>query len=148
MASEQRDAERAVDDYQEAIRLGTPGAPSEVVWASNGLAVARAVEQLGDARTAARDALSRSYDIRLWMGVLLALKTCAFHLLDTDPEGAATVMGYSSPRATLVTPTSIEIRERTVAAVADMPKGQEWMANGAQMDRHQIVAYAFSRLAD
>ncbi|MDH3299995.1 MAG: adenylate/guanylate cyclase domain-containing protein [Acidimicrobiia bacterium] len=142
------DLDGAIVAYQEGIRLGETHAPSEYVWSLNGLATCLAARDDDQAAPALRDAIARSYDVRLWFGLDLALGTCAAHLLTRSPQVAAVIIGHLSMRAPSAVGATTRARRQSMAAVEAMDNGEQWMAQGRAMNRHEIVAYALDALAD
>ncbi len=136
----------ALASFREVIRRGEVAAPAEVVWGHCGVSACRVLDQHRDAETAVREALTRGYDARLWLAVDVSLEACVRLLMDSLPEAAATILGHLEQRPTPAFGVNERIRRESLATVADFADGSEWMANGADMDRHEIVAYALSHL--
>jgi len=140
--------ESAMDDYREAIRLGAGGAGSSHLLGYCNLADVQAVTGHPEAAGTVRQAVARTFDARFWFGVDMALGACALHLVENDPEAAAMISGHVSQRPKSIAGLHSVVGDRTRAAVAEMANGETWMANGAQTDRHRIVAYALERLSE
>jgi len=99
-----------------------------------------------DASDAVRHALLTAYDKRNWLTLRGVLEAAALHLLEADPQAAATILGYLALEPAISAGAYQAIRAQTLAAVAEMAQGDEWMSNGADIGRHDIVKYALDRL--
>lgn len=140
--------ESAMEEFGEAIRLGSRGSKSTHLLGYCALASVQVATGAPGAAETVRQAVAKTFDARFWFGVDLALGVCALHLVNDDPEATATILGHVAQRPVMLAGMHGLVRDQTLAAVADMANGETWMAKGAQTDRHAIAAYALDRLGE
>ena len=101
----------------------------------------------GDSLEACHNAMAKLYETRYWYRIWQVFISSALALSSANIEAASTIVGFL---ATNTAPVAIEdqlgFRDRTVDIVRADPRGEEWMARGAAMDRHEIVQFALAAL--
>jgi hypothetical protein len=137
-----------MEDFREAIGLGALGAKSTHLLGYCNLANVQVLTGDPEAATTVRQAVAKTFNARFWFGVDLALGACALHLVNDDPQAAATIFGHVAQRPVTLAGMHGVVREQTLAAVTDTVDGETWMAEGAHTDRHTIAAYALDRLGE
>jgi hypothetical protein len=90
-----------------------------------------------------RDAIARAYDCRIWQVLWLVIETTAGSLAATGRLAqAAVVYGHLAAHHP---PSAIagvgRARQRRPDRVRQLPEFESLMAQGADMDRHELVAY-------
>ena len=117
-------------------------------WGRAGTAAAAVMRRSPDASHAVLDALTASYDGRYWLVLVHDLEIAALHLAQSGrAEEAATILGHLELEPPLLLPT-LQIRERTLAALDRAPAIDAWKARGAALSRPAVVAYAMDELSD
>ncbi len=117
-------------------------------WGRAGTAAAAVLRRAPDASHTVLDALGASYDGRYWLAVVHDLEIVALHLAQSGrAEAAAKVLGHLELDPPLLLPT-LQIRERTLAALDPVPAVDAWKAQGATLSRPAVVAYAMDQLSD
>ncbi|GEM_PF-2416154 len=141
------DFEGAEAAYRESLLLAdVTRAKAAECWAQFGLAAVAVLGSWPDAAIHLREALTRGYESRNWASVTAVLETCTSHFRRTDaPQQAATILGQLELRPPAFAP-AVDMRRESVEALEATPNAAEYAANGAAMDRHQIVAYALTQL--
>jgi hypothetical protein len=95
---------------------------------------------------ALRDALNHLYSIRDWH-LWLIVEAIALHFIAADRlEPAAVLLGHLETRD-LRHGAFGGRREEALRQLADVPDADAWLANGATLDREQIMAFAIEELS-
>jgi predicted ATPase/class 3 adenylate cyclase len=101
------------------------------------------------AHAAFEDALTHLYANREWSNLWVAIEALAIHWTETGrTEPAATLLGFLEARKDLRSVAFLGRRQDAVAALRESPEAHPWMAQGAALDRDQLVDYALDQLAD
>jgi hypothetical protein len=143
------------------------GAQSAFTAASEGVALARTVQDLTaeglnvntrafaavalhrpDAAEICRDAITRLYDLRFWYLVYLQIDVAAGLFATTDRlHEAAILYGHlDAHHPPWGVPTAHRARQRGLDRIRELPDFESLMAQGADMDRDELVAYTLERL--
>jgi len=140
------DVEIAIREFSAAVAVAAVSSPYTLAFSQTNLAACTAYAGSTEAKTHTQESLMITHEARMWIGVRSALRCAARLLIDTHPEAAATIFGHYG--ADEAPPYSVWplIHAPVVAAVAEMPDGDVWQANGAKMDGHEIVAYTMTQL--
>ncbi len=133
--------------YRESLLLADAArAKATACWAHLGLASVAVLRSWPDAAVLLRGALIRNYDARYWAAVNIVLETCTLHLRNTaEVREAATLLGHLELHPPALGPVA-DVRRDSVEALETIPNATEYRAEGAAMDRHEIVAYALAQL--
>jgi hypothetical protein len=97
------------------------------------------------------EALAEFRETRNWLGIWALLNVLAEWMAFVhDAEGAATIYGHleANHHTPWDTPVVRQRRNAGLVAVGAEPAFEQWMAQGAEMDRDAIVAYSIARLTD
>jgi predicted ATPase len=121
----------AEEDLRTAVAMGeTVGNVPVASWSRYLLAESLFARRDSGASGALREALSRTYDARVWAVVNASLHLCSRYLNET---------GQHSSAALIREHLGIRFTKPSDSDAAEM-------ANGATMNRHEIVAYALAQL--
>jgi hypothetical protein len=103
-----------------------------------------------DAAEICRDALGRLYDVRLWRLVFLQIDVAAGLFASTDRiHEAAIIYGHlDAHHPPWGVPGGARARQRGLDRVRHLDEHELLMAEGADMDRDELVAYTLERLQD
>jgi predicted ATPase len=109
---------------------------------------------------ACREAIAHCYEARHWTLVWVTARTAIAQLLTSgNPEPATVIYGYLAAHQTLVAASGsdvvdqqlgLEVRLSSAEGIERFlasPDSDRWRAQGAAMDRHQVVRYALEHLA-
>jgi hypothetical protein len=101
-----------------------------------------------DAGEICRDAITRLYDLRFWTVLWLLIETVAGHLAAAGrlQEAAALYGHLEAHRAPWGLPSVRRARQRGLDRVRQLTEFDSLMAQGADMDRDELVAYTLERL--
>jgi predicted ATPase/class 3 adenylate cyclase len=121
----------AEEDFRSAVAIGdSVRNVAGTCWARYLLAEALIAHRDPGASGALRDALARSYDARFWTVANASLHLCARYLNETGQR-----------------PRAAPIREHLgLRVIRSGGSDADETANGATMNRHEIVAYALAQL--
>jgi hypothetical protein len=120
----------ADEDFRSAVAIGdSVRNVAGTCWARHLLAATLVSQQDPGASEALHEALSRSYDARFWTVVNASLRLCVRYL---DETGRA--------------PGAAPVRAHLNRIYRSAGTDAEEIANGATMNRHQIVAHALAQL--
>jgi hypothetical protein len=102
-----------------------------------------------DAIESCRQALIKCHEIRLWHRTWHVFESIALSLASAECiEAASVIVGHLEAHHP---PSGFEqhagFRGRTMDLVRDHSQATEWMAQGAAMERHQLIDYACAELA-
>ena len=100
------------------------------------------------AHVALREALTHVHENRDWMDVLHLLETVAVYWAKTGrTRDAAVLLGHLEAGG--IGSVSLAARNQKVfAGLHEDPDAQTWMADGAALDRHELVHHTLEQLAD
>jgi predicted ATPase len=103
-----------------------------------------------DAAVICRDALGRLHDVRFWRLVFLQIDVAAGLFASTDRvHEAAIIYGHlDAHHPPWGVPGAYRARQRGLDRIRQLPEFELLMAQGADMDRDELVAYTLERLAD
>jgi hypothetical protein len=112
------------------------------------LAQAAVAQHRPDATEICRDAIARIYDFRMWHVVWILIETVASLLAAAGSrQEAAVLYGHlEAHRPPLGMPAARRARERGLDRVHQLAGVGLLMAQGADMDRDELVAYTLERL--
>jgi hypothetical protein len=148
-AEDPRDPERAFTSSHTGVLLArTVGDLSTECANLSVLAMAAVALHRADAREICRDAVGQSYDFRLWHVLWLVVETVAgFFAAGGRVDEAAVLYGHlEAHRTPFGVPGVRRARQRGLDRVRLLADHGRLMAQGASMDRHELVAYALDRL--
>jgi predicted ATPase/class 3 adenylate cyclase len=114
------------------------------------LAMAAVALDRPDAGAICRDALSRTYDLRFWPFLWLELETVAGYFAEGRSFDAAAVLyGHlEAHHPPWGMPAARRARQRGLDRARQLADFESLMAQGADMDRDEVVAYALERLEE
>jgi hypothetical protein len=148
-ASDPRDPERAFAAAREGVVLArTARDPFAECNSLSVLAMAAVALRQPDAGEICRDALTRLYDLRYWQVLWLVTETLAGSLAAAGHlHEAAVLYGHlEAHRPPWGLPAVRRARQRGLDRVRQLPDFELLMAQGADMDREELVAYTLERL--
>ena len=149
-AEDPRDPERAFTAAHESVVLArTVGDLATERSSLSTLAMAAVALRRADAGEICRDAITQIYDFRMWRLVWLLIETVAgFFTAAGRLQEAAVLYGYlEAHRPPFGMPAVRRARQRGLDRVRQLADFDLSMAQGAAMDRHELVAYTLDRLA-
>jgi hypothetical protein len=113
------------------------------------LAMAAVALHRPDAGEICLDAIGRIYDLRLWQFVWLVIETVAGFFAAARLPEAAVLYGYlEAHRSPWGIPGVRRARQRGLDRVRQLADFESLMAQGADMDRDELVAYTLEQLED
>jgi hypothetical protein len=149
-AQEPRDAQSAFTAASEGVELArtVQDLMAEGLNVSTRAFAAAALHR-PDAAEICRDAITRLYDLRLWYVVYLQIDVAAVLFATTDRlHEAAIIYGHlDAHHPPWGVPTAYRARQRGLDRVRQLANYEPLMAQGADMDRDELVAYTLERLA-
>jgi hypothetical protein len=148
-AADPRDPERAFAAAREGVGLARTVRDRFAECNSlSVLAMAAVALRHPDAGEICRDAIGRLYDLRYWQVLWLVIETVAGFFAGTGHlQEAALLYGHlEAHRPPWGLPAVRRARQRGLDRVRQLPEFESRMAQGADMDRDELVAYALERL--
>jgi hypothetical protein len=148
-AADPRDPERAFAAAREGVALARTVRDRFAECNSfSMLAMAAVALRHPDAGQICRDAIGRLYDLRYWQVLWLVIETVAGFFAGTGHlQEAALLYGHlEAHRPPWGLPAVRRARQRGLDRVRQLPEFESRMAQGADMDRDELVAYALERL--
>jgi predicted ATPase/class 3 adenylate cyclase len=148
-AQDPRDAQSAFTVANDGIALARK---TQDLWAEALNLSARALAGIAlhrpDAAEICCDAITRLYDLRFWMIVFLQIDAAAGLFATTDRiHEAAIIYGHlDAHHPPWGVPGAYRARQRGLDRVRQLDEHELLMAQGADMDRDQLVAYTLERL--
>jgi predicted ATPase/class 3 adenylate cyclase len=150
-ADDPRDPKRAFAAAREGIELARS---VRDLWAESfnltALSFAAVALRRPDISEICRDALGRLYDRRFWQAVWLVIETVAgwFAAVDRLDEAALIYGHLDAHHPPWGLPAVQRARQRGLDRIRQLADFEVLMAQGADMDRDELVAYTLERLAD
>jgi predicted ATPase len=148
-AEDPRDPGRAFTAAHEGVELARTGGDSNSECLNlAALAMAAVAHRRPDAGEICRHALTRNYDIRNWLGLWLLIETIAsYFAASASLHEAAVLYGHlENHHAPWGLPAVHRARQRGLDRVRQLADFEVLMAQGAEMDRDELVAYTLERL--
>jgi predicted ATPase len=148
-AEDPRDPERAFAAAQDGLELARSfGDPSTECANLLPLAMAAVVLRRPDGRAICRDAIARCYDVRMWHVVWLLIETAAgFFAAGGNFQEAAVLYGHlETHRPPFGMPGARRARQRGLDRLRQFAEADVLMAQGAAMDRDELIAYTVDSL--
>jgi predicted ATPase/class 3 adenylate cyclase len=149
-AEHPRDPERAFTAAYEGVELARTVRDQHMECLNlSVLTMAAVALHRPDAAKICRDALTRSYDLRFSPLLGLELDTIVkFFTAAGSLEEAAVLCGYlEAHQVPWGVPAARRARQRAIDRVRQLPQFDMLMAQGADMDRDELVAYTLEHLA-
>jgi predicted ATPase/class 3 adenylate cyclase len=148
-AEDPRDPGRAYAAAAEGVELARTGGDSNSECLNRAaLAMAAVAHRRPDAGEICRHALTRNYDVRNWLGLWLLIETTASYLAaSASLHEAAVLYGHlEAHHAPWGLPAVYRARQRGLDRVRQLDDFEVLMAQGADMDRDELVIYTIDRL--
>jgi predicted ATPase/class 3 adenylate cyclase len=148
-AQEPRDAQSAFTTASEGVALARTVQDLTAEGLNvNTRAVAGVALHRPDAAEICRDAITLLYELRFWYLVYLQMDVAAALFATTDRlHEAAVIYGHlDAHHPPWGVPTAYRARQRGLDRIRQLPDVDLLIAQGADMDRDQLVAYTLERL--
>ena len=142
-----RDIDGAIDAYRESIAIAnTANSKQDEALGRLFLAAAMVVGRRTDAAMVLYDAITFADQARYTATLTNSVEMVSFYLVrNSRLEPAAVILGHFEHRPAVFQMIA-EMRERSLAAIADLADLDSLKATGAAMNRPQIIDYALTQL--